>query len=392
MESQLVLKEDTPNYVHWPGAQSIYNTPECEQFTLKDELATTGDNPDWSEVDALMPTPPFDYRAARLAAQAELLAEKEAFEKQNPKIKFHGYVGLSGPPFEERGPILIRALVPGAGKTYLTKKWLERTGQTETSIIVCPWNALVADCIKNGFTSITLHELVGRIAKAEFTSEKVEKKPYKIDGVTHIHFEEIDLYGERELSWIRKFMLKHTNISYSAAGDPGQLEPIGQQLAVNSDEWYGMALAQMFPRQLTLQVSKRCAGEDRERMHKLCDGLRDKSRDVVATLQAAGLREVNFKDLTDEDAAYPHIAATRATASRVDHWVHSAIGATPHGEYEYGQTLFGVDGCKCKGGRIYSNMPYQVEEVTVTHLTVKDPIGRARTLTLGAASRFLKRP
>ena len=52
-----------------------------------------------SEVDALMPTPPFDYRAARLAAQAELLAEKEAFEKQK-KIKFQGYVGLSGPPFE----------------------------------------------------------------------------------------------------------------------------------------------------------------------------------------------------------------------------------------------------------------------------------------------------
>ena len=69
-----------------------------------------------------MPTPPFDYRAARLAVQAELLAEKEAFEKQNSKIKFHGYVGSSGPPFEERGPILIRALVPGAGKTYLTKK------------------------------------------------------------------------------------------------------------------------------------------------------------------------------------------------------------------------------------------------------------------------------
>ena len=63
-----------------------------------------------------MPTPPFDYRAARLAAQAESLEEKEAFEKQNPKIKFHGYVGMSGPMFEERSPILIKALVPGAVK------------------------------------------------------------------------------------------------------------------------------------------------------------------------------------------------------------------------------------------------------------------------------------
>ena len=131
--------------MYWPGAQSIYNTPESEQLTLKDELATTGDNPDWSEVDALMPTPAFDYRAARLAAQAELLAEKEAFEKQNPKIKFHGYVGSSGPMFEERSPLFIKARVPGAGKTYLVKRYLERTQQKATSVIVCPWNALVAD-------------------------------------------------------------------------------------------------------------------------------------------------------------------------------------------------------------------------------------------------------
>ena len=127
-------------------------------------------------------------------------------------------------------------------------------------------------------------------------------------------------------------------------------------------------------------------------MHKLCDELREETKDVVETLRAAGLREVDFKDLTDEDAAFPHIATTRSTVARVDHWVHTVIGNTAHGEYEYGQTLFGVDGCKCKGGRIYSNMSYQVEGVTDTHLTVKDPIGRARTLTLEAARRFLKRP
>ena len=70
-------------------------------------------------------------------------------------------------------------------------------------------------------------------------------------------------------------------------------------------------------------------------MHKLCDELRDKSKAVVTTLRGAGLREVDFKDLIDEHAAFPHIAATRSTVARVDHWVHSVIGATPHGEYEF---------------------------------------------------------
>ena len=262
--------------------------------------------------------------------------------------------------FEERSPLFIKARVPGAGKTYLVERYLERTQQKATSVIVCPWNALVADCLKEGFNSFTLHELVGRLAVEDHLA-KIEKRPHKVDGVTLIHFEEIGLYSARELSWIRTFMNTHKNISFSAAGDLGQLEPINQQLSVNSDEWYEMAIAQMFPRTLTLRVSKRCSGENRERMHKLCDELREETKDVVETLRAAGLREVDFKDLTDEDAAFPHIAATRSTVARVDHWVHTVIGNTTHGEYEYGQTLFGVDGCKCKGGRIYSNMSYQVE-------------------------------
>ena len=256
---------------------------------------------------------------------------------------------------------------------------------------MCPWNALVTDCIKDGFTSITLHELVGKIAKDEFTAEKIEKKAYKIDGVTHIHFEEVYLYSARELSWIRNFMLKHKNISYTAAGDPGQLEPVSQQLSADSDAWHQMVFAQMFPRRLTLRVSKRCSGADRERMHKLCNELRDETKKVVPTLKAAGLREVNFADLTEEDAAYPHIAAMKSTVARVDHWAHALIGDTYHEEYEPGQLLLGVDGCACKGGRICSNMTYQVHEVTDAHLTVKAPDGSARTLTLNAASKFLKR-
>ena len=63
-------------------------------------------------------------------------------------------------------------------------------------------------------------------------------------------------------------MYKHKGIPFSAAGDPGQLELINQRLSVISNKWYEMVFAQMFPRRLTLQISKRCAGKDREHMHK----------------------------------------------------------------------------------------------------------------------------
>ena len=44
---------------------------------------------------------------------------------------------------ENRSAIAIEAAVPGAGKTSLIKAWLERTGQKETGVTVCPWDALV---------------------------------------------------------------------------------------------------------------------------------------------------------------------------------------------------------------------------------------------------------
>ena len=128
-----------------------------------------------------MPTLTIDRRALWLESHAAYLAERAAAEAADPKGKYLGYdywwrtpeermeiyLGQPTPCEEERGPILIEALVPGAGKTYLAKRWIERTDQKETSIIVCPWNALVTDCIKDGFISITLHELVCKIAKHE---------------------------------------------------------------------------------------------------------------------------------------------------------------------------------------------------------------------------------
>ena len=79
-----------------------------------------------------------------------------------------------------------------------------------------------------------------------------------------------------------------------------------------------MALAEMFPRQLILEVSQRCAGEDRERDHQLCDELHDDNKKVDETLRAGGLREIYFKDLTDDDDKHHHIAALKSTLARVD--------------------------------------------------------------------------
>ena len=84
---------------------------------------------------------------------------------------------------EVRSAIALEAAVPGAGKTYLIKAWLERTGQKTTGVIVCPWNALVTQLVRDGFR-VTLHELVGRNA-VESEEGRDCKKAYNLEGNTY---------------------------------------------------------------------------------------------------------------------------------------------------------------------------------------------------------------
>ena len=355
--------------------------PVCERIELRDEGATaTGD---WSEVDAIMPTP------------APTIVLKEHYDDVGDLVAdMMADINAAATAVPLRGAIALEAAVPGAGKTYLVKAWLERTGQKATGVIVCPWNALVTQLVREGFRAITLHELVGRLAVETESSGRDFKKAYNLDGVTHIHFEEAYLYPVHQVGWMNSFSTKHTNITYSMAGDPGQLAPVRQDLCVDSDAWYEQAFAKMFPRRICLRVSKRVAdAADRARMVQMCDELRAEVLPTVHILKNAGLRVVPFEDLSEDDAKYPHLAAMRSTMSRVDHWAHALIGDTENDEYAVGQELLGVDGVRCRGGRIASNESYTVLEVNdAAGLTLTAPDGSQRVVTLAAAKRYLKRP
>ena len=166
-----------------------------------------------------------------------------------------------------------------------------------------------------------------------------------------------------------------------------------QDLCVNSDVWYEQAFVSMFPRRICLRVSKRVADEaDRARMLRLCDDLRAEAIPAPTILRDVGLRVVRFDSLTEADARNPHLAAMRSTMAKVDHWAHALIGDTFADEYSVGQELLGVDGARCRGGRIASNESYNVLEVGTDTLTLAAPDGSQRVVTLAAAKRYLKRP
>ena len=57
-----------------------------------------------------------------------------------------------------------------------------------------------------------------------------------------------------------------------------------------------------------------------------------------------------------------------------------------------GQELLGVDGVRCRGGRIASNETYTVVEVSDETLTLEAPDASQRVVTLKAARQCTKRP
>ena len=65
----------------------------------------------------------------------------------------------------------------------------------------------------------------------------------------------------------------------------------------------------------------------------------------------------------------------RSTMAKVDHWAHALIGDTFADEYTPGQELLGVDGVRCRGGRIASSESYTVLEVGANALTLAAPDG-----------------
>ena len=154
--------------------------------------------------------------------------------------------------------------------------------------------------------------------------EENAKKPYDVSAIKHVHFEEVYLYTVSQLEWIKSFMDSHSGFTFTMCGDPGQLQPVGQELAVDFDRYYRLCLSMLFPRCLTLKISKRVSDpKQREQMFNLCKNLISRDDENLTQrqiLSAAGIKFVDFKSLTQNDARYPHLGALNSTVQLINDW------------------------------------------------------------------------
>jgi hypothetical protein len=109
---------------------------------------------------------------------------------------------------------------------------------------------------------------------------------------------------------------------------------------------------------------------------------------------AAGVKFVDFKSLTQNDARYPHIGALNSTVSYINDWAFKFTDFyKAHKAFDFtkGERVLGVGSFKCKGGRICSNEVYFIKDITDTDITLSNPKMQIRTISRKMAPKYLRR-
>jgi hypothetical protein len=186
--------------------------------------------------------------------------------------------------------IIVKGIVPGAGKTYSLLKYCQGNRR---ALFVAPYNSLCDDLKKckcapgagactleqplchRAFDAITCHSLFGMLLdlSAEDAKAAGGRKPFDISAIDIIVFEEVYLNPPHMLAKLQEFKLLNTYCGntprqFFAAGDPHQNAPIMDidlcMTTVERKAYYDSIIATMFPRAITLTICKRFKGPNAE--------------------------------------------------------------------------------------------------------------------------------
>ena len=260
--------------------------------------------------------------------------------------------------------LIITAEIAGAGKTsafiYNSIKRNEKT------LIITPYNALCYELNEDAkksnndlITSITLNNLLG--ISFDGTIEG-NKKEYNIDGIDRIVFDEIFLLDTFQLTKIKEYMIKHPNIKYGATGDPYQLSPVGETLAVeNIKDYYIKIVSSLFPNQINLKENKRCkTPEDRKIMKELTQEIRniENKSDIFNICKKYGIKVIDNKH---QITSKKNICGTNLTRE----WVNNIIQQKNHKDNKYlvGMNLICRANLKGKDYKTHINYTYKIIEI-----------------------------
>ena len=168
--------------------------------------------------------------------------------------------------FESKKRIMIRADLPGSGKSYSCESLTKRGYNI---LFVCPTNVLMDKYENNHntkITGITLNKFFGFGLTENTKITKFDDSDYQV-----IVFDEIFFYTPSILARIKKYCVENDSKIIIATGDTDQLEPVGQiSNNLNYDSYMNQCINIIFENLMQFKENKRLkTKEDKDKLKKI---------------------------------------------------------------------------------------------------------------------------
>lgn len=258
--------------------------------------------------------------------------------------------------FIENKRVIVRATLPGCGKSYACQKMKDRGYKT---LFVCPTNKLLF----NYENSVTFNKFFGIGLDDNATTNQNDE----YDEFDCVVFDEVYFLADpRKLVRIKRFCDDNPSKIVIATGDTLQLECISEITNTQDYDTYADACINMiFPNEVKLQISKRVAtDEQRSRLKKIKNAIFKNNRPTKKIIK------MYFKTTNKINNSVNNIAYKNATCKEVSTSIRQLLGKTT--EYEIGEKLICREYFKSLKTTYNVNYEYEIVDTCDKYLTIKE--------------------
>ena len=198
-------------------------------------------------------------------------------------------------------------------------------------------------------------------------------KGFDVSDYDVICFDEVMLYGPKELGLINNFITNHPAIKFLATGDADQLKPFTNTYnnVKSITKYLDRCRDMVFPNQFVLQISKRLKSQDdRDKLAGLKVDIFNKAIPVETICKTYGLNTIsNIKDVITKQ----NITYFNYYADMINDMTHKKV--INKGSYYYkGLELVCKSHFTHKQARLYVNYIYTIETINSKTFTVREPV------------------
>jgi hypothetical protein len=255
--------------------------------------------------------------------------------------------------FEKYKRVVVRADMPGCGKSYACEKMRERGHNV---LFVCPTNKLVQNYKSFGVTTNKFFSI--GVDFNDFVS-KFDSSEYDV-----IVFDEIYMSCILKLRKIKQYCDSNPDKIIIATGDTLQLEPIEKlSNTIQYDEYADHCVNSIFNHEVYLMIPKRVkTEEDKQKLKNIKRDIFDANIPVMDTL-------VKYFKFTKE-ASLKNIAYTNETCKEQSELIRKRLNKTD--EYEVGEILTCRKWFKSNKETFNVNFQYKIQSIVEDNITLID--------------------